>query len=111
MEGNKNPFLGNRSLAGVILLTADLQMTVICTPIGNRIFDSVLMPESDLVITAVAPLLVLLSIEICKLLLRRRRKVPPVENQARQWASGIATPTERKIMVPDSNREYGVGES
>ncbi|MBN1571317.1 MAG: cation-translocating P-type ATPase [Acidobacteria bacterium] len=66
-------FLGNRSMAGAVLLTAGLQLAVIYTPIGNRIFDTVPMPPQDLAVAAGASLLTLLFIEIWKLALRRRR--------------------------------------
>jgi P-type Ca2+ transporter type 2C len=67
-------FFGNRSMTGALLLTLCLQMAVIYTPQGNRIFDTVPMPGTDLAITAGASLAVLFSIEIWKLILRRRRK-------------------------------------
>jgi P-type Ca2+ transporter type 2C len=63
--------LGNRSMAGAILLTAGLQMVVVYTPLGNRIFNTVPMPATDLAVTAGASLLTLLFIEIWKLVLRR----------------------------------------
>ena len=68
-------FLGNRSMAGAVLLTVGLQLAVIYTPIGNRIFDTVPMSGLDLAVTAGVSLLVLLFIEIWKLVLRRRRSV------------------------------------
>ncbi len=64
-------FLGNRSMAGAILLTAGLQMVVVYTPLGNRIFNTVPMSATDLIVTAGASLLTLLFIEIWKLVLRR----------------------------------------
>jgi Ca2+-transporting ATPase len=66
-------FLGNRSMAAAILLTAGLQLAVIYTPIGNRIFDTMPMPALDLAVTAGASLLTLLFIEIWKLVLRQHR--------------------------------------
>jgi Ca2+-transporting ATPase len=63
--------LGNRPMAGAILLTAGLQMVVVYTPLGNRIFNTVPMPATDLAVTAGASLLTLLFIEIWKLVLRR----------------------------------------
>ena len=64
--------LGNRPLAGAILLTTALQLAVIYTPIGNRIFGTVPMPWPDLGLAAGAALLVLFIIEIWKFALRRR---------------------------------------
>ena len=65
-------FLGNKPMAGAVLLTVGLQMAVIYTPVGNRIFDTVPMSGLDLAITAGASLLVLVFIEIWKFFLRRR---------------------------------------
>ncbi len=67
-------FLGNRSMAGAILLTVGLQLAVIYTPIGNRIFDTVPMLALDLAVAAGASLLTLLFIEVWKLFLRRHRR-------------------------------------
>jgi P-type Ca2+ transporter type 2C len=67
-------FLGNRSMAGAVLLTAGLQLAVIYSPIGNRIFDTIPMSGLDLAATAGASLLVLLFIETWKLGLRRRSR-------------------------------------
>jgi Ca2+-transporting ATPase len=64
--------LGNRPMAGSILLTTALQLAVIYTPIGNRIFSTVPMPWPDLGLAAGAALLVLLIVEIWKFVLRRR---------------------------------------
>jgi len=66
-------FLGNRPMAGAFLLTIALQLAVIYTPFGNRIFDTVPMPAFDLGVTAAVSLLALLFIEIWKFFLRRRR--------------------------------------
>jgi len=66
--------LGNRPMAGAVLLTAGLQLAVIYSPIGNQIFGTVPMPAADLAIAAAASLLVLLFIEMWKFALRRRRK-------------------------------------
>jgi Ca2+-transporting ATPase len=67
-------FLGNRSMAGAVLLTVGLQLAVIYTPLGNRIFDTVPMHAMDLAVTAGASSLTLVFIEIWKLFLRRRKK-------------------------------------
>ncbi len=67
-------FLGNRPMAGAILLTIVLQLAVIYTPVGNGIFDTVPMSAFDLAVTAGASLLVLLFIEVWKFFLRRRRR-------------------------------------
>ena len=64
--------LGNRPMAVSILLTTALQLAVIYTPIGNRIFSTVPMPWPDLGLAAGAALLVLLIVEIWKFALRRR---------------------------------------
>jgi len=66
-------FLGNRAMAGAILLTVALQLLVIYTPIGNRIFDTVPMPAADLAIAVGAALLVIGFVETWKFFLRRRR--------------------------------------
>jgi len=66
-----NP-LGNRPMAGAFLLTIGLQLAVIYTPFGNRIFDTVPMPAFDLWATAGVSLLALALIEIWKFFLRRR---------------------------------------
>jgi Ca2+-transporting ATPase len=67
-------FFGNRPMAGAILMTAGLQLAVIYTPIGNRVFGTVPMPALDLAVAAGASLLILLFIELWKLVLRRRGK-------------------------------------
>ncbi len=66
--------LGNRSMAGAVVLVAGLQLAVIYTPIGNRIFDTVPMPALDLAVTAGASLLSIVFIEIWKFVLRRRSR-------------------------------------
>jgi P-type Ca2+ transporter type 2C len=65
-------FLGNRPMAGAILLTAGLQLAVVYAPIGNRIFNTVPMPGTDLAIAVGTALLMILLIETWKLILRRR---------------------------------------
>jgi P-type Ca2+ transporter type 2C len=68
--------LGNPSMTGAVLLVAGLQLAVIYTPIGNRIFDTVPMPALDLAITAAASLFSLVFIELWKLVIRRRDRAP-----------------------------------
>jgi Ca2+-transporting ATPase len=70
-------FLGNRSMAGAILLTIILQLAVVYTPVGNRIFNTVPMPAMDVAIAVGAALLVMLSIEIWKIFLRRKYRPMP----------------------------------
>ncbi len=67
--------LGNRSMAGAILLTVVLQILVVYTPAGNRVFDTVPMPVQDLAIAAGTALLVIALIELWKLFLRRKRNL------------------------------------
>jgi P-type Ca2+ transporter type 2C len=67
-------FLGNRAMAGAIFLTAALQLLVIYTPLGNRIFDTVPMPATDMAIAVGTALLAIISVEIWKFFLRRRRR-------------------------------------
>jgi Ca2+-transporting ATPase len=71
-------FFGNRSMAGAILLTIGLQLAVVYTSIGNRIFETVPMPAMDVAVAVGAALLVILSIEIWKIFLRRKY-APSVE--------------------------------
>lgn len=67
-------FFGNRPMTIAVLMTCGLQLLVIYTPAGNRIFDTVPMPGSDLAIAAGASFLTLLCVELWKLILRRRRR-------------------------------------
>jgi P-type Ca2+ transporter type 2C len=64
-------FSGNLSMTGAVLLVTGLQLAVIYTPIGNRIFNTVPMPALDLAITAAAALLTLIFIELWKFAGRR----------------------------------------
>jgi hypothetical protein len=48
-------------------------LAVICSPIGNQIFDTVPMPGTDLAMAVAASFLVILFIEIWKFALRRRK--------------------------------------
>jgi len=74
-------FFANRSMAGAFVLVAGLQLAVIYTPIGNRIFATVPMPVSDLAITAAVSLLSLFFIEAWKFVLRRRDSVRGLEQR------------------------------
>lgn len=64
----------NPWMSGAVILIIGLQLAVIYTPAGNRIFDTVPMPGPDLAMAAGISLLVLLFIEVWKYVLRRRKR-------------------------------------
>jgi Ca2+-transporting ATPase len=70
----KMSLFSNRPMTGALLLTAVLQLAVIYSPIGNRIFDTVPMPWNDLAIAAAASLLVIVFIEVWKAAMRKRQR-------------------------------------
>jgi P-type Ca2+ transporter type 2C len=66
----------NKSMTGSVLLIVLLQLAVIYTPFGNRIFNTVPMPGVDLLVTAAASMLALLAIEVWKFILRKKTIAP-----------------------------------
>jgi Ca2+-transporting ATPase len=66
--------LSNRAMLGSIVLTIVLQLAVVYLPVLQTIFGTSAMPASDLIVAALAGLVMLLAVELWKWGLRRRSR-------------------------------------
>ena len=63
--------LKNRPMVLALVLTVALQLAVVYTPAGQRIFDTVAMPLRDLALSVSMAIIVLVIIEVWKAIMRR----------------------------------------
>ena len=61
----------NRPMVFALVLTVVLQLAVVYTPAGQRIFDTVAMPLRDLALSVSMAIIVLVIIEVWKAIMRR----------------------------------------
>jgi len=63
--------LKNGPMVFALVLTVVLQLAVVYTPAGQRIFDTVAMPPRDLALSVSMAVIVLVIIEVWKAIMRR----------------------------------------